>query len=184
MSKRGRGDTLTGGSKDVNPQTLIMGPVVQTGNDAATGIGVAMPIPRLPISKGRSLVIELLAVDTYILGTGFLANTVTTQTVVVTTNPTVLANEQAAFQDPRTITGVWREIVANAAPTSFGVYEKTKHIDMTDQAGHGILIATDQLYLVFYSTNTGGANTGSARLTYRFKDVSLEEYIGIVQSQQ
>lgn len=57
-------------------------------------------------------------------------------------------------------------------------------MDLTDEAGHGILVATDNLYFVNYSAGTGATNGMVYVLTYRFKDVSLEEYIGIVQSQQ
>jgi hypothetical protein len=75
--------------------------------------------------------------------------------------------------------------------------------DLTDGDGHGIIVATDNVYL---SMNTeivpmGGSfgNSGSGFyidpfvvdgiylycwLLYRFKDVSLTEYIGVVQSQQ
>jgi hypothetical protein len=66
MSRRGGGDTLTGGSGDVNPQTLLVGPCSQTGavgNDQPFSIAITLPIPRLPIKKGRSLVIEVLWVE-------------------------------------------------------------------------------------------------------------------------
>jgi len=65
--------------------------------------------------------------------------------------------------------------------------------DLTDGAGHGILIATDNVYLAFdvLISSPAGNNisvlVGSylqADLIYRFKNVSLQEYIGIVQSQQ
>lgn len=64
--------------------------------------------------------------------------------------------------------------------------------DLTDGAGHGILIATDNIFLVVQGllTSYGAATTGAiqafaqADLIYRFKEVALAEYIGIVQSQQ
>jgi len=65
--------------------------------------------------------------------------------------------------------------------------------DLTDGAGHGILIATDNVYLSFdvlISSPSGvsvSVLVGSylqCDLIYRFKNVSLQEYIGIVQSQQ
>lgn len=63
--------------------------------------------------------------------------------------------------------------------------------DLTDGAGHGVLIATDNIYLsmtLLSASIDGGSYTsnGQARadLLYRFKDVTLTEYIGIVQSQQ
>jgi hypothetical protein len=64
--------------------------------------------------------------------------------------------------------------------------------DLTDGAGHGILIATDNIYLgvnaSLSSFNLGDADPivggVSANLIYRFKEIGLSEYIGIVQSQQ
>ena len=59
--------------------------------------------------------------------------------------------------------------------------------DITDGAGHGVLVATDSIYITGYvpaSWYLNGTNTVFAKLLYRWKDVSLAEYIGIVQSQQ
>lgn len=54
-----------------------------------------------------------------------------------------------------------------------------------------MLIATDNIYFTLYSTcsATGTASTtvsagATLALLYRFKRVNLQEYIGIVQSQQ
>lgn len=57
-------------------------------------------------------------------------------------------------------------------------------IDLTDGDGHGILVATDNIYFQVTSNGFAGAQEQSAKLLYRFKEVSLVEYIGIVQSQQ
>lgn len=61
--------------------------------------------------------------------------------------------------------------------------------DLTDGAGHGILVATDSIFFGVLNPagyGAGGANSlgAEANLLYRWKDVSIEEYIGIVQSQQ
>lgn len=68
--------------------------------------------------------------------------------------------------------------------------------DLTDGAGHGILIATDNIYLnalvAYVDADTSAAYAGApsfifaasnCELIYRFKAVTLQEYIGIVQSQ-
>jgi hypothetical protein len=57
-------------------------------------------------------------------------------------------------------------------------------LDLTDNAGHGILIATDSIYGQVNSANTATTNTVYFKLLYRFKEVNLIEYVGIVQSQQ
>jgi hypothetical protein len=55
---------------------------------------------------------------------------------------------------------------------------------LTDQAGHGYLVATDNIYLALRTITTAQVNSFICRITYRFKEVSLAAYVGIVQSQQ
>lgn len=55
--------------------------------------------------------------------------------------------------------------------------------NFSDGAGHGYLIATDSIFARLFTGGTGVANTAYIRLLYRFKEVDLAEYIGIVQSQ-
>lgn len=87
-------------------------------------------------------------------------------------------------------------------PTVFAYYNKEKRgqvsaggsyflgidepwsIDLTDGAGHGILIATDYIYASFSSAGTGVINSAQVKILYRWKNIGLTEYIGIVQSQQ
>lgn len=179
--KRGRGDTLTGGSRDVNPQTMLV-QAIQLGPDVTNGQALALPIPRLPIAKGRSLVIELLRVKFIKLNPQNPAVTYSWYVSLTTngTTPTSILNAQT---DPKTLAD-WLQY--NVAITAAGVQlvEGIKDINLTDDAGHGILVATDQIFLYILSVTTAITNGICARLEYRFKDVSLEEYIGIVQSQQ
>lgn len=64
--------------------------------------------------------------------------------------------------------------------------------DVTDGAGHGILVATDNIFVacnftvasVFSTTADTASGAASCNILYRFKEVALAEYIGIVQSQQ
>lgn len=71
-------------------------------------------------------------------------------------------------------------VVSNAAASTINrVYRK----DFSDGAGHGYLVAVDSLFVTLASALTGLTNTADLRLLYRFKEVPLAEYIGIVQSQ-
>lgn len=56
--------------------------------------------------------------------------------------------------------------------------------DFTDGAGHGFLVATDNLFLQASSANLDAAGVVRVKVLYRWKNVSLAEYVGIVQSQQ
>lgn len=183
--KRGRPakDQLTGGSGDVNPQTITF-TATQSGNDANTVQHLQLPIPRLPTAVGRNLVIELLSVDAFhgnpqVPGPGTTSSFLAT----ITTAPGVFATPIAAVIDPRCIE-FWAKAVQNV--TSIGLYKHDTDYtaDLTDQAGHGILIASDTLYFGLYSNLTAVPNQVVWKLNYRWKDVSLTEYIGIVQSQQ
>ena len=178
---------LTGGSGDVNPQILVVGNVNQTGNDSINVEGQGLPIPRLPISKGKSLVIELLSLDSYVTGYTQAAGVINQYFCGLTTNPTAPASYVLAAADPRVISlESWAiSAIATAIGTSYTFVPLHFHADTTDEAGHGILIATDNIYGLIGSANTGASNLNvTFRLKYRFKEVSLEEYIGIVQSQQ
>jgi len=182
MPKRSR-DQLTGGSGDVNPQYFIF-TVTQTGADANTKQAQQLPIPRLPTREGKNLVMEVLEVE-YFLGTPTTPAAGNTATFVaaVSTNPNLLATGLQIAQDPRT-QSFWANAVSTITAEGVIDQEVQHEDDLTDRAGHGVLIATDQLYFQVASTNTAQPNTVVFRLLYRMKEVSLVEYIGIVQSQQ
>lgn len=181
MPRGRKGDDLTGGSGDVNPQTMVMR-ATQAVADTVLVQGQALPIPRLPIKKGRSLVIELLSVE--FAGNSF-PPAINGSVVIpfITTDSETPANLLAFLLNPRTL-AKWFRVAVVASAAGFQIFENNHRIDMTDEAGHGILVATDNLYMGVVSALTAAAQDYIATLTYRFKDVSLEEYIGIVQSQQ
>ena len=56
-------------------------------------------------------------------------------------------------------------------------------LDLTDGAGHGFLVASDNIYLQVSSIASGIVNSANVKILYRWKDVSVQEYVGIVQSQ-
>ena len=180
MAKRSR-DALTGGSKDVNPQEFVI-TGTQTAPDAPTVIQQPLPIPRLPTKEGYNLVIEVLWVQFYNT-TAVNTAGITTVGMSLTTNPQAPPNVASQIADIRALSIWFKQAFNPAVPQSLNLdcmYED----DLTDQAGHGILLATDNVFFVITSVGTGVANAGVCRFGYRFKEVKLVEYIGIVQSQQ
>lgn len=178
-------DQLTGGSNDVNPQEfVIVG--VQSGNDVTTVIQQPLPIPRLPTRQGYNLVIEVLSVQFYWTN-GLVPVAGTAQTIVfnLTTNPNAISTVIGHLSDPRSIARWFAQsaLLGGGTATPFQV-ENDARFDLTDQAGHGILLATDNVFLQLGSATTGQANQAVCRFQYRWKEVTLTEYIGIVQSQQ
>lgn len=196
--KRGRSDTLTGGSRDVNPQILatpavIVPATVGLNVFSHASIPISLPISRLPARGTKATIIELLKVyfdlpsltdewptgsttkrHTVLLSTSDFGQNVAQNTSVGTTHPSILA---------------FGQLTARGAFTAGGSYATSWTeplvVDLTDGAGHGVLIATDTIYLTGQTSNgsTAIALHSSAKLLYRFKEVGLTEYIGIVQSQ-
>lgn len=177
-SKRGRSNSnssLTGGTGDVNPQYLSAF-VTQSGNDVTTSATINIPIQRLPDS-GRAQVMEVLKVyadfdsnaETDWGGELYLTTRQHGSTRVGFASPDVIA----FFTITHTIT------VSGATKLAGPLVWNA-----TDEAGHGVLVATDNMYLQIFTNNTGVVNEGVIKVLYRWKNVSLAEYIGIVQSQQ
>lgn len=182
--KRGRADQLTGGTGDVSPQYFVQTVVLSAAN-TFTQIESGLPNIRLPVRKGKSIVMELLKIRVThpVIDTAPAAGgTIFQSTWQIGTI------SEAAFNspDPRVIATSQRE--SRGAFTAAGSFEYaewlTEAIDLTDGAGHGILVATDAIFIGASTAGFTGAGTFVARIMYRFKEVSLEEYIGIVQSQQ
>lgn len=183
---RGSRESLTGGSGDVNPQTFVVD-AKQSAADTSTITQLPLPIPRLPTRPGRNLVIELLAIDFYHTTPAVVGSATVSNLITVTTSPNVATSVTNALLDPRAI-DVWYKVtqlfVATAAIVAPYIPVTSYRTNLTDEAGHGILVATDNLYFGVYSISTQAANEYVVQVTYRWKDVSLTEYIGIVQSQQ
>lgn len=183
--KRGRNNELTGGSGDVNPQWLTFNLMTQTGVNAFTETSLNLPINRFANPKGRSIVMEVLKVefsmpppDTNNSAGGNILTTIvqlnpSSVNNVDQSNPKALAQYQRSFRGAFTAGGSYSAVENNP-----------ECVDLTDGNGHGVLVATDTMFFACNTSNFGAPAGFGARLLYRFKIVTLEEYIGIVQSQQ
>lgn len=166
---------LTGGTGDVNPQILTF-TVTQTGADVNTEAEVPLPIPRYTAKNNRAIVLEVLRCDVFLadLNDSGVANFVQaflkTRTGAQITDPETFVRSSYDF--------LWGTSVG------FIYVSRVQTFDLTDGAGHGLLIGTDSLFGNCNSVVTGLTNTVNFKLWYRYKEVSLQEYIGIVQSQQ
>ena len=193
MSKRGRGADgrwLTGGTGDVKPQIFTLA-TQDLASDTMDQIQVPLPVPRLGGgNRDKATVFEILSVDWYLYPDAWGDSGVRTFGSLATTGlildgaPAVNQEFENVIADPRSIAPVARVVVSNA-PTS-GAFEFTSPItmDMTDGNGNGILVATDSLFLISGNINAilGGKNI--AKVKYRLTEVGIQEYVGIVQSQQ
>ena len=188
MSKRRVGDQLTGGTRDVNPQ-YMQGAVVMTTINQAKEETIGVPIVRPGgVSAGnKAVIVELLKL--WVMMPGFVTNAGANNTAFARTfslstsaQTTVVPN----LSDGRVLAQFIDEYIASftAAGTAGVVAPRLKCWDFTDGAGHGILVGTDNLYLQGDTDNFAAVATFTYKIEYRFKEVSLVEYIGIVQSQQ
>lgn len=156
---------LTGGTKDVNPQYFRM--QVDNAGTTTASTESAIPVQRLN-NKNRSMVMEILKVQ-------FL-----TKHVSDTKDEWVgIATSKPPTGKPDAMQGYWVCLTKiNAASPESPV------VDLTDGAGHGVLVAADKLFFAAYA-DTAKADRGVvALILYRWKNVSLSEYIGIVQASQ
>lgn len=76
--------------------------------------------------------------------------------------------------------------IRNRVQTTSGASAVTMpiHIDMTDGAGNGFLVATDRMFIYGAGVGNSVAGTYIAKILYRLVEVGITEYVGIVAGQQ
>lgn len=186
MSKKRAGESLTGGTGDVNPQYLH-GLVTQSGADATTTSQFALPIQKVQSGGKQATIIELLKVFVDFPTPSALGAAQQQQSMELNFSTISFGTTQIQWSEPNCFAKASR--IQGGAFTATGsmlAYDDAGPycLDLTDGAGHGILIATDNIFAQAFSTGSGNTNTMRFKLLYRFKKVGLLEYIGIVQAQQ
>jgi len=219
----GKGDTLTGGTKDVNPQLyrLTVATIAPAGAPFTSAAPVPsvtatfpLPINRLQQKAGKAIVVEILQARWDPIITSVFEPGMPAQQAFVTSTLSTAPQDNALSALATTIDYIdavrfiqpSQELAIGLPPVPFALpmvisgYNNFTHPvyhDLTDGAGHGVLVATDNIYLNIsagltdldvagFTSNVPKSSAFSAQcdLLYRFKEVTLQEYIGIVQSQQ
>ncbi len=188
--KRARtsGGSVTGGTGDVKPQILTL----DSGTAGATSDyqvnRIALPVPRFGSMKTKATIFELLYVD-WVFGIEDFADHENTKSVFLTTSTTRTSGETVTFNsmasdvtDPKTFAFVVRDQVLETSGSS--ILTMPIRVDLTDSNGNGHLIATDQLFVVFADLAGSVVSSAIAKVGYRLVNVGIQEYVGIVQSQQ
>lgn len=183
-SKRTR-DALTGGTGDVSPQ-LLGAIVTLSAANTFTQTTVPVPIQRYSAGRERALVMEVLKVF-FDLGEPD-ANPAAGGSLLAF-SAYLSTSSQASFptMDNPVVFAFGQKVVRGAftAAGTYGTYASDPFtLDLTDGAGHGVLVATDNIFLGAVSSGFTAVSACSIKILYRFKEVTLAEYIGIVQSQQ
>lgn len=188
MNRSKGGGSKTGGTGDVKPQIMTL----STGNVGAADDYVVnqlqLPVPRFGAQKNRATIFELLWVDWYVSPQDQVDQTAThwaflsTAVTRADADTATLATLQEDLEEPRNFAIA---ITQNAMTTS-GSFNRTMpiHMPLTDQNGNGVLVATDRIVAVQGSTSDTTVSGSIAKVGYRLVNVGVEEYVGIVQSQQ
>jgi len=187
--KQSSGNQLTGGTGDVNPQ-YMHGRVATSAANTAAEVTLGTPIVRVgPQTGGSAVIMEILKiwVQVPVADLDNAAATVRETTVGFSTVSSGATPAVPAFDNPR-LFALFDHQVRNAFTAAgtgtLDVFNGPVCIDLTDGAGHGILIATDNIFVTVDTAGFTAVATALFKILYRFKKVSLVEYIGIVQSQQ
>ena len=160
--------------KDVYPQYMSFS-VTETTDNTYRNVRIQLPVARRPGAK-KITVIELLNVQVdnraqSLTGAQNFFAALTFRDAGIVLPP---------LSDPNVF--FWTEI-ARAETTSGATMEEWPRKYRYDTGGgRGFLIATDSIFAGVRS-NTGGVSTADYKLLYRFVEIGLEEYIGIVQQQ-
>jgi len=179
------GGSVTGGTGDIKPQFFTKGFVIAA--DQYTVDNPVLPVPRFGSVKNKATIFEVLKVLWYITGASlndqqakywFYLSTSSSRTTTLTSTD---ATQAVDIVDPKTfaLASINQTLATSGSISSFTPVV----VDMTDNNGNGILVATDSIYAI--SGNVGGtAGTVCCKILYRLVDVGIQEYVGIVQSQQ
>lgn len=181
--RRRRYDSLTGGTKDVNPQ-WFRGALTLTAN-SSTEDSFQLPITRIPTAN-KVTIIEVLSIQ-IAPKTGMATSAVCAIGAYSIKFATSSLGTSTAFHidDPRVIAEFNETVLTSATGAMHAGTPGHYLIDLSDGAGHGILVASDKIYVQCTCANVADlAGTAAFAIKYRFKTVGMREYVGIVQSQQ
>lgn len=183
--KSGGGGSQTGGTGDVKPQILTRTTPSVVADDFSV---VDIDVPRIILTgRNDATIMEILKVWFY-LGVRDFADTTSTKAGYLSTIPLRTTNEAATLgailgdiSHPGTFASVVRQRVVTVEGGT--ITNNPTLIDLTDNNGNGVLIATDRFF--FTSADVSGTTTEEAvvKILYRMVSVGIVEYVGIVQSQ-
>lgn len=175
MSKRKRHDY---------PQWWNIGAIAQ-GATTDTGLVSSFnaPIPRINVRGRTSTVMEFLKMEGTIIPGTIAVSAGNEYCLAIKSSNALQASPVALLADPSVLALAFVDLVTNGAPESTTVLPKFD-IDLTDGDGHGVLFAGDNLFVEFITANTTAHNAvANVRILFRFQEISVEDYVGIVQGQ-
>lgn len=189
MAKRRRNNNGPGRKKDIFPN-FMTGKVAQSTEGEFVTTLVNTPIPRLQTVGNKATVMELLWIEAFTTDLLFDSDKqIATWTFTIGQKPTQILD----YSDPRVFAAYFERF--NIIEFGTPVHQITSHVmkfpkvyNFQDGAGHGYLLAADSFHVSIWSSGPPTLDPPVFslhwRLYYRFIDVPLNEFIGIVQSTQ
>jgi hypothetical protein len=177
MSSRGR--------RDQYPQTFLVD-LTQPSVDGAILATVNLPVPRIPTAN-KATILEISAIEYYFpiwvpsITTGQTSHLMV---IVSTDERTIDMTDPVPYiSNGHTIDAVDLHIHPGtaAAPLSSAIFPLRHELETKD--GHGVLVATDRLFISLDTINFPTATKAVVKVYYRYVEVSVQEYVGIIQSQ-
>lgn len=179
------GGSITGGTGDIKPQILTRQTDLHAVDDY---ISIQIDVPRIIMNTAnQATIMEILKVYFYIGIDDFADVSHTAWAFLNTTQLHVnaLATSFAELQRDLVHPGTFAFAIRQRTLTTSGsqTLENPIVIDLTDNNGNGLLIASDRFFLT--SADIAGTSTDRAtvKILYRMVNVGILEYVGIVQSQ-
>lgn len=181
-AKRSRGPShLTGGTGDVNPQFLSINAKESAANTyTETEIRLPNAASHIrPSTPGRAVVVELLYIMYLSVHDQFVAGPDRFRWHFATRSHTVITSFNATDV-------LWAEREDQGFFLTSGTWggARARKVDFTDGMGHGILIAVDRAYVAVESVSLTNPSSLRMKIAYRFKEVPLTEYVGMIADQQ
>lgn len=213
-----KGDRLTGGTNDVNPQWYKADTTISNTTAVNPGGTIVrnriqrflLPVNRINQTQANTAtVMELLKVRwswknavSYPSGSEvpFSTNTAMYLSTAPLADDTINPQSRGTTIDWVSFDDFVQPFLLNITSNTFTPFAQTSPTlpvehDLTDGDGHGVLVATDAVNLLLRVQITNEFTSGGGNILldsssclcevlYRYKTVSLTEFIGIVQSQE
>ena len=140
---------------------------------------VFTPIPRLKTSGNKATVMELLWVDYQWGGTDLVASG---DNLSFSMSIGAAPTGTLTVSDPRTIMSTIKEFSALTSGGNF--LETPTRAELSSLDGHGTLLASDSFHTAGVTVGQAAASVVDWRIYYRFVEISVAEFVGLVQSTQ
>ncbi len=160
--------------KDVFPQFMSFS-VGETTANTFRSVRIQLPVARQPGAK-KITVIELLQVIMAIEGEEFANGDIWDVGLGFRNEATM-----PELSDPNLFYRTQRRITTITSGTAVTEEPSIQRYDTG--GGKGFLLATDSIFAMVSSTSMAAAITAHFKLLYRFVEIGLQEFIGIVQQQ-